>query len=410
MAIEIKDVAQYEWMWTHDGLPPGASRNEKIKISDALMTTDAPVFLPKVISNIVKEAAEPLLVGTSLLQRINYTYGQQITFGAVGALTAADIAEGTEYPERTLSTSGGTVVASIGKSGIAVKISEEMIKYSQYDVIGMHLRACGKALARHKEQKIFNMIRKMGTTVFDNVNPAKSVKGTLTGRDGSGNGNGSCTMDDVFDTYATVVTNGFVPNTLLMHPLSWIMWVKDPTLRAFALVSGGGTYFAGWTGSNAAGNPWGLQQGGLGPGMGWAIQPGNQAGVTPSPLSAYPQTLNVSPNLPSYMNIPFRIIVSPLVFFDPAKMLTDIYMFDSAELGALIVDEDITTDEFNDPRVDIRKIKMKERYAVAILNEGQAIATMRNVHVVPNRVVEPAISVIASSASLADLDPLGSVL
>ena len=200
--VELKDVAEFEWMWKNNGHMPDGS---KMKLEDALSSTSAPLLMPKVVSNIVKEAAEPLLVGTSLLQRINYTYGQTITFPAVGALVAADIAEGQEYPERSLQIGGSTVTASIGKSGVAIKITDEMVRYSQFDVIGMHLRAAGRALARHKEVKIFNLIRKMGVTVFDNVTPTASLKGVTTGRNLAGSGNGSVTMDDIFDAYAQVV-------------------------------------------------------------------------------------------------------------------------------------------------------------------------------------------------------------
>jgi hypothetical protein len=408
--IEFKDVADFEWMWKNGGkLPDGSG---KIKLEDALSSTSAPLLMPKVVSNIVKEAAEPLLVGTSLLQRINYTYGQQITFPAVGALVASDIAEGQEYPERSLQMGGSTVTASIGKSGIAVKVTDEMIRYSQFDVIGMHLRAAGRALARHKEVKIFNLIRKMGVCVFDNVTPTQSLKGVTTGRNLAGSGNGSVTMDDIFDAYAQVVTQGFVPNTLLMHPLTWTMFVKDPTLRAFVLMNGGGTFFATWNGNPAGLAPWSnSSQGGLGLSSGQNIIPGgNTAGSTATALNGYPQTLNSAPVLPGYLNIPFRIIVSPLVPYDPRKKLTDIYMFDSSELGVLIVDEEITTEEFDDPKVDIRKIKMRERYGLGILSEGQAIATLKNVHVVPNEVVLPAFSTLDVSGTLAPISPTASVL
>ena len=406
--IELKDVAEFEWMWKNNGRLPDGS---KMKLEDVLGATSAPLMMPKVVSNIVKEAAEPLLVGTSLLQRINYTYGQTITFPAVGALVAADIAEGQEYPERSLSMGGSTVTASIGKSGVAVKVTEEMIRYSQFDVIGMHLRAAGRALARHKEVKIFNLIRKMGVTVFDNVSPTASLKGVTTGRNLAGSGNGSVTMDDIFDAYAQVVMQGFVPNTLLMHPLTWTMFVKDPTLRAFVLMNGGGTFFATHTGNAAGLAPWGQTQGGLGPSPGQSIVPGgNAAGATATALSGYPQTLTSAPTLPGYLNIPFRIIVSPLVPYDPRRKLTDIYMFDSAELGVLIVDEEVTTEEFDDPRVDIRKIKLRERYGLGILNEGQGIATLKNVHVVPNEVVLPAFSTLDVSGTLAAISPTASVL
>ena len=406
MSIEIKDASQFEYLWKNNG---SLQNGERVKLNDALSVPNAPMLMPKVISNIVKEAAEPLLVGSSLLQRINYSYGQTITFPAVGAMVAADIAEGQEYPERSLQMGGATVTASIGKSGVAVKVTDEMVRYSQFDVIGMHLRAAGRALARHKEVKIFNFIRSMGVTCFDNVNPTSSLKGVTTGRDLAGAGNGSVTMDDIFDAYAQVITQGFTPNTLLMHPLTWTMFVKDATLRSFVLGNNGGNWFAGYSGNAAGRAPWG---GGLGMSGGQDITPGgNAAGAAASPLSAYPQTLNSAPELPGYMNIPFRIIVSPFVPYDPRRKLTDIYMFDASELGVLIVDEEVTTEEFDDPRVDIRKIKLRERYGIGILNEGKAIATLKNVHVVANEIVLPAQAQISVAGNgISAIDPTSTVL
>ena len=410
MDLEIKDAKQFEYLWKNNGKLEDGKR---IKLQDALSVPNAPVLMPKVISNIVKEAQEPLLVGTSLLQRINYSYGQTITFPAVGALVAADIAEGQEYPERSLQMGGSTVTASIGKSGVAVKVTDEMVRYSQFDVIGMHLRAAGRALARHKEVKIFNHIRTMGVPVFDNLNPTSSLKGVCTGRDMSGGGNGSVTMDDIFDAYAQIITQGFFPNTLLMHPLTWVMFVKDATLRSFVLANGGGTMFATWTGNPAARAPWDNSgQGGMGMSSGQTVVPpnsqtGEQATDTPG---YFPNNLNSAPNLPGYMNIPFRIIVSPFVPYDARRKLTDIYMFDSNELGVLIVDEEVMTEEFDDPRVDIRKIKLRERYGIGILNEGKAVGILKNVHVVPNEVVLPAQANISVSGSIEAIDPTADVL
>lgn len=405
----IKDEASMEFVW-RTGKDPVSGRH--VKVTDALSVPDAPLLMPKVISNVVREAAEPLLVGTSLLQRINYSYGQTITFPAVGALTAGDIAEGQEYPEQRLAMGGATVTAQIGKSGVAVKVTEEMLRYSQFDVIGMHLRAAGRALARHKEVKIFNMIRGLGVTVFDNVNPTQSLKGVTTGRSMDGSPNGSVTMDDIFDCFAQVMTQGFMPDTLMVHPLTWVMFVKDPVLRAFAMTNGGGTFFANWTGSVNQQYAANASQGGLGIGAGQNIaEGGNAAGLAASPLSAYNPQMNSGPVLPGYAGMSFRVIVSPFVPFDPRRKLTDIYMFDSRELGALIVDEDVTTEEFMDPRVEIRKIKLRERYAVAILNEGQGVAVMKNVRVVANEIVLPATaSIDIASSALGPISPTANVL
>ncbi len=410
MEVELKDLQNYEWMWKNNGK---AVDGGKFSLSDALSTTNAPILLPKVISNIVREAAEPLLIGTSLLQRINYTYGQSITFPAVGALTAADLAEGQEYPERSLQSGGATVTASIGKVGLAVKVTDEMVRYSQFDVIGMHLRAAGRALARWKEQKIFNYIGAMGTKVFDNVNPTKSVKGVTTGRALAGNGNGSVTMDDIFDCYAQIVSQGFIPDTLLMHPMTWTMFVKDATLRAFVLANGGGTFFATWTGSPNPQAPWAAAtNGGMNGTIGQNVIPaGSVDGSNPTTTAGLNvNQLQSAPQLPGYLNMPFRIIVSPYVFYNAQRKLTDIYMFDSRELGVLIVDEEVTTEEFNDPRVDIRKIKLRERYGIGILNEGQAIGVIKNARVVPNEIVLPAQAHIDVSGTVGTILPYSNVL
>ena len=396
--MEFNDYTTYEFVWRNNGqLIDGENR---VEMKDAISVPNAAMFLPKVVSNIVKEAAEPLLVGTSLLQRIEYHAGQTITFPAVGALVAADIAEGQEYPERQLQMGGATVTATIGKSGVAVKVTDEMIKYSQYDVIGMHLRAAGRALARHKEQKIFNYINSMGVVCFDNATPANSLFGVTHGRGLDGSANGSVVMDDIFDAFGQIIAQGWMPDTLLMHPLTWIMWIKDPVLRAFALAAGGGTFFASWKGNPVGRAPWDNSgQGGLGYAPGQKIDPGSD------PLTAYSQNINSAPVLPSYFPIPFRIIVSPFVPYNPVTKVTDIMIFDSANLGALIVDEEAMTEEFDDPARDIRKIKIRERYAIAILNEGQAIGVLKNVYVRPNQVVLPARTTLDIAGSVAEIPP-----
>lgn len=393
--IEFKDQTTYEFVWRNNGR---TLEGEQVEMRDAISVPNAGMFLPKVVSNIVKEAAEPLMIGTSLLQRIEYHAGQTITFPAVGALVAADIAEGQEYPERQLQMGGATVTASIGKSGVAVKVTDEMIKYSQFDVIGMHLRAAGRALARHKEQKIFNYINSMGVVCFDNLVPANSLFGVTHGRALDGSANGSVIMDDIFDVFGQIIAQGWMPDTILMHPLTWIMWVKDPVLRAFALAAGGGTFFASWTGNPAGRAPWdNSSQGGLG------YSPGQNIDPATSPLEAYSQNITSAPVLPSYFPIPFRIIVSPFVPYDPTTKLTDLMIFDSANLGALIVDEEPMTEEFDDPARDIRKIKIRERYGIAILNEGQAIGVIRNAYVRPNHIVLPARTTIDTAGSVAEI-------
>jgi hypothetical protein len=266
----------------------------------------------------------------------------------------------------------------------------------------------GRALARHKEEKIFNLIGQLGVKIFDNVTPTSSLLGVTHGRALNGNANGSVVMDDVFDAYAHVLTQGFTPNTILMHPLAWVIWIKDPVLRSFALASGGGTFFATHRGNPAGQAPWGnSSQGGMGPGVGQNISPGeNAASLAASDLLDYPQTIDSRPEIPTYFPYPLTILVSPFVPFDPRRKLTDIYIFDRNELGVLIVDEEISTDEFKDPRNDITKIKLKERYGLGILNEGQAVGVIKNVKVTPNEITLPAQTTIEAGVS-GSMGPIG---
>jgi len=54
-------------------------------------------------------------------------------------------------------------------------------------------------------------------------------------------------------------------------------------------------------------------------------------------------------------------------------------MVDTNEIGVLVVDEDVVTEEFDDPARDIRKVKLRERYAVENINNGQAIRTAKGI-------------------------------
>jgi hypothetical protein len=76
------------------------------------------------------------------------------------------------------------------------------------------------------------------------------------------------TVDDVFDMYAQILLGGFVPDTMLVHPMAWLMWVKDPLLREFAIQAGGGSFFANWTGQAAQLSNMFYNFGGLGYGQG----------------------------------------------------------------------------------------------------------------------------------------------
>jgi hypothetical protein len=408
----IEDVQKIEKLWRNKGIDSEHPKSAPWTIQDAISMHNASTLLPKVITNIVREAIEPILTLTPLLTRINYSVGQTITYGAIGAFEASDIGESGEYKEQSIDTASGSKTCTIGKSGLAVKVSEEMIRYSQFDLIGLMLRAAGRALARWKEVKVANMILNAGTVAFDNTNPTSSIKGPTTGRALNGTGNGSMIMDDIFDMFAILMTQGFVPNCMIVHPLMWVAFIKDPIMRAFALASGGGSFFQGWQG-NVNQQAWqSAIQGGIGGTAGQAIIPGgNSASLTPSALTEYNPQMNSAPSIPSYFGFPFRMVVSPFVRFDVDNMLTDVILCDANELGALVVDEEVTTEEWTDPKNDMTKIKLRERYSMFQLHDGLQTVVAKNVKVTANELVLPAQATIdVSGSNLATLSATTAVV
>ncbi len=328
--------------------------------ADSQFSLEQPRGIPRVISQIVRESVEPTIALTPLLQRINYSAGTSITFPAIGnAFVASDIPEGGEYPEATMEFAG-QVTATIGKSGIAVKMTEEMIRYSMFDVMSMHLRGAGRALARHKEQKVADMITANAQVEFDNTGGTNT-----TGRALDGTLNGTLSVEDLFRMYASMVDDGFVPNALIMHPYGWLSFAMNPALRQLGF-STNNTMFHPASGDIASAEAW--RVGGL-----------NQETKFANPQNVATTMAPVPAGLP----VPLRIIVSPFVPYTAASggtpALTDIFMVDTNELGVLVVDEDVVTDEFSDPARDIKKVKLRERYAIENINNGLGIRVARDI-------------------------------
>ena len=134
-----------------------------------------------------------------------------------------DVGEEESFPELRVTYGPGHQISRIGKQGVAVKFTEEVIRYSQFDVVTMAVRQAARALARNKEEKIFKMLYAVARCTHDNAAPASSAFGTTTGRALDGSLNGSITMDDIFEMFAQVMHNGWVPDMLLVHPLTWLM-------------------------------------------------------------------------------------------------------------------------------------------------------------------------------------------
>lgn len=360
----------------------------ELKIKDVLEKTDLSRLVPVAISEIVKEAAEPLLITNQLFSQINQKEGIYIQLPAEGAMEMVDeIAPGQEYPVEEITVGGGNEIRiDIRKFGIKLNLTEEMVDQSQWDVIGQWLKQAGRAFARRKNRYAFAMMAKTSLTLVDNANPAVSILGrALSGKSYDGQLNGSFAAEDFFDIYAAMLQEGFAPDTIVMHPMTWAIWAKDPFLKVFAWVNGGGPLMNAYdvTGvkRDSFFNNLGMSSGGARPGE---HQPVDFKGM---------------PILPSYLQIPFKVLVSPQVPFNPMTKLTDIYFIDSGNAGAFINAEGINHYQWTDPERDIYSIKLREKYALAILNEGKGVGIVKNVKVTPNRIADFGVTNVQIAAS-----------
>ena len=93
-----------------------ATRADKagIKFTDAMSVSNLQPLMPQTIVQVLKESVEPLMIGPSLLDRIQHQHGQTITFPAIGAVTADDVGEGMAYPEVQFQIGGATVTVAGG--------------------------------------------------------------------------------------------------------------------------------------------------------------------------------------------------------------------------------------------------------------------------------------------------------
>lgn len=355
------------------------AEQKTIQLKDVLAEGDLSRLIPVAISEIVREAAEPILIANQLFTTINQKDGIYIQMPAVGAMDSVEeVAQGQEYGTEEITLGGGTSIRiNVRKYGIKLNLTEEMVEQSQWDVIGQWLKAAGRAFARKKNRISFNLFNDAALTIVDNANPARSVLGRRLsgmGFDGSGNivPNNSFSAEDFFDIWAAMLQEGFAPNAVVLHPMAWSIWMKDPILRTFAWQNGSGPLFNAYDVQGVKRdeffNGLGISKGGARPG------------------ETIPPDFKGKPILPPYLNVPFQVMVSPQVYMDPVKKVTNMYFVDTENAGAIVQAEPINHYQWTDPEKDVQSIRLREKYAVHLLNEGRGVGTVKNVSLYPNRV------------------------
>lgn len=322
----------WESVLTEDGF---IDDDRRVTVKEAFASPDAPILFPKVISRTLKEAAEPQLLVTPLLSVVRLGKGRSLEFPAVNAIQADEIPEGQEYPEQALAFAK-QIEGKVSKKGVKVAFTEEVIADSLWDIVGLHVRAAGRAMARLKEQIALSRFAGAATVVFDN-DDSPDVIGNTTGLGATGAANQTITWDDIIEMAAVLMAENHVPTDFILHPLMWSIFARNYEFRM------GGQEWPAW-------------------GM---------------PASSREQVANATAPLG------LNVLVSPFVNFTAKSGATaaksDVFLIDRNEVGVLLVKDDMTTDGWNDPARDIQSLKMKERYDIVMMGDGEGITVAKNV-------------------------------
>ena len=348
----------------------------KATIQEAITTTDAVKLIPKVIEGKLREAAEPEYLGTKFFQTVTVDGGNSAVYviPVVGEVTAYEVSEGGRYKETALeynTLENATLEIRVKKIGVKVSITEEAISDSSWDILGINVRKMGRAMARYKEEMIFNSFSTHGHVVFDNnKRQAMPTTGT-TGLGKDGQYNDTLSVEDFLDLTLALMGNGYNPTDVIMHPLTWVVFARNSMI-------GNGLTFGALGGNNVHPNG-GIQ--GTPAAFGMANNgDGQKLIMTPE---------QVQNRLP----VPMAINFSPWVKFDKLSKKFDMYVVDKTEVGIVAQREGLSTENWTDPEKDIRNLKCKERYGIGLLNNGRAITVARNIAVAPSYPAAPVIAI-----------------
>ena len=352
----------------------------RTSIRETLTSTDTVTLIPRVIEGQLREAAEPEYLATKFMNVINVEGGNNSTVYVVpivGEVTASEVAEDGRYNEDTVefgTLENAQLEVRVKKIGLKIRITEEAISDSSWDILGINIRKMGTAMARYKEEWCFNSFSTHGTVVFDNDLRTQMPTAGTTGRAEDGSYNDTMTIEDFLDLVLAMMANDMTPTDIIMHPLAWVVFARNSMI-------GNGLSYGAFGASQV--HPWGATQGT--PGFA-----GLQSDEGPQKLIVSPD--QVQGRLPMGLSVSF----SPFVHFDKTAKKFDMYCLDRSSVGVIVQKEALTTDNWSDPERDTRMLKCKERYGVGILNNGRGITVARNIAVAPTYPVPPRVTIDAN--------------
>ena len=308
--------------------------------ADFLASPSAKVLIPRVVIGTMRQAAEPVYLASKFYKKIRLKNGNAIMFPSIGVMRAYDVAEGQEIPEETVDWElAKNSMIKVGKTGVRVQYTDELKSDIEFDLISVLLQEAGRAMARLKEQKAFDEWLRHGWAVFDNSLRNKIPEAGTTGLNFQGQPNDTLSIDDLLDLIIAVYNNEYTPTDLVLHPLVWSVFARN-----------------GLTGSLTA--PYDRETNREKPTAQFKLGPESIQGRLP---------------------FAFNVNLSPFAPIDTGAKTFDMFCVDANNVGVLIQQDDLKTENFRDPARDLNNVKVVERYGFGTYNEGRAICSAKNI-------------------------------
>jgi hypothetical protein len=389
-------------------LETGKLAGEKIRIKDALMSKDFPQLFYAATEILMKDRIIPNRVITdNLFQTIPYQGSAvNVTIRTFGGVEVEEVPEAGEYPETfsAVSDQAYRLFIEIKKYGAKIAGTRELLESDNWGIFAYMLRSLGTELMNKKEWLASKMLNeKAGYVLMDNVTPSSSELGSCTGRGIDGAPNGAFGIDDMMNMLAWSQLRGYMIDTILVNPFAWTLWARDAEIRE-VMFGNGVTYIPnGSAGQGWDPMPWGSMGQPFGTFGGNGIPsmaPGSVSGgnwLTADPIygklgfapHAWP---NINPmgatyyTTPKHIDRPLKIIVTPLVPLvrsssgaASGKYITNIIFAQSSKCGLILQKEAANMESWKDIEREIDFIKIRERYGMAMQEQGRAVAIAKNV-------------------------------
>ena len=339
--------------------PGAAPKRVKLDMQELATAADFKVLFPKVVMEVLQRPKEYEYIGQSLLSRTIQVDGAQIwQFPTFGAIQAFEVGDTQEIPEQDPSITKHMTEIRTRRFGVRMAMGSLLLKYSQWDILGMYIEEMGRALRRKKEQLVFEEYDRRAVNLFDNssTDATKYTKG----RGSDNRVNGTFDHLDLVDMIAALAANGFNPRIVALHPLSWAIWAKDPNLRFQLLHTGGVGATIG--APNGAAETMNANQ---------YIPFGLTPVITPF------QTLNYEAQLATGLGL-------GVANCSGAANYTTISVVDPDAAVLIMSQMAPSMAEWENPARDIQNVQLQERYGLQILNGGRSAVTAKNVRIDQN--------------------------